>query len=344
VTVQKDILDLLRELQTVYQMSVLLITHDLGVVKYMADHVLVMKQGEIVESGNAKSLLSNPQVDYTKQLINSHPSGNPVTLAQPIEELPTLLSTHPLGVKFPLSKPLFGRCKDFFHALKQVNIDLKEGTTLGVLGESGSGKSTLALAILRLIESCGDINFDGQKISELDSKSFNPFRRSLQIVFQDPFSSLSPRMSIKQIISEGLHLQGDTDQAEIDTKVIDIMEEVDLDPDMQHRYPHEFSGGQRQRIAIARALILNPRILFLDEPTSALDRAVQMQVIELLRKLQQERQLSYIFISHDIHVVKALSHQIIVIKDGDIVEQGLADVVLNSPSHPYTQKLLTATL
>jgi len=344
VTVQKDILDLLRELQAIYQMSVLLITHDLGVVKYMADHVLVMKQGEIIESGDAKSLLSNPQEDYTKQLINSHPSGNPVTLAHPIEELSTLLSTHHLGVKFPLSKPLFGRCKEFFHALKQVDIDLKKGTTLGVLGESGSGKSTLALAILRLIESSGDIHLDGKKVSELDGKSFNAFRRSMQIVFQDPFSSLSPRMSIKQIISEGLHLQGNLDQVDIDTKVINIMEEVDLDPEMQHRYPHEFSGGQRQRIAIARALILNPRMLFLDEPTSALDRAVQMQVIELLRKLQQERQLSYIFISHDIHVVKALSHQIIVIKDGDIVEQGLADVVLNSPSHPYTQKLLTATL
>lgn len=344
VTVQKDILDLLRDLQDQYQMSVLLITHDLGVVKYMADEVYVMRQGEIIESGKVSTLLTHPQKDYTKQLINSHPSGNPVSLPLAMEALPTLLSTHDLSVKFPLSKPLFGRCHDYFHALKDININLNEGTTLGVLGESGSGKSTLALAILRLIESSGTISFNNQVISTLNEKAFNPYRRAMQIVFQDPFSSLSPRMSIKQIISEGLHLRGKLSQQDIDTQVNDIMTEVNLDPEMQHRYPHEFSGGQRQRIAIARALILNPRLLFLDEPTSALDRAVQMQVIELLRKLQKERQLSYIFISHDIHVIKALSHQIIVIKEGQIIEQGSADSVLNRPQHHYTQKLLNATL
>lgn len=344
VTVQKDILDLITELQATYQMSVLLITHDLGVVQYMADHVLVMNKGEIVEEGNVNHILKHPQNEYTQQLVNSHPSGNPVTLPDSIEQLPILLSAENLSVKFPLSKPLFGRCKSFFHALNQVTIQLRKGTTLGVLGESGSGKSTLALAILRLIQADGSIKFDRNEISHLNESEFNAYRRQMQIVFQDPFSSLSPRMSVKQIISEGLHLQGNLSKIEIEQKVSVIMKEVGLEPSMQHRYPHEFSGGQRQRIAIARALVLDPRLLFLDEPTSALDRTVQMQIIHLLRKLQQERQLSYLFISHDIHVVKALSHQIIVIKEGCIVEHGDAATVLSSPSHPYTKKLLEATL
>jgi microcin C transport system ATP-binding protein len=344
VTVQKDILDLLRELQTIYQMSVLLITHDLGVVKYMADHVLVMNKGEIIEEGCVDDILQHPKNEYTQQLVNSHPSGDPVTLPAVISDLPLLLSTQELNVKFPLSKPLFGRCKSFFYALHNVSMSLRKGTTHGVLGESGSGKSTLALAILRLIQSDGSIQFDNNEVSTLDEKTFNAYRREMQIVFQDPFSSLSPRMSVKQIISEGLHLQGDLTEEVIDQKVSAIILEVGLDPTMLHRYPHEFSGGQRQRIAIARALVLDPRLLFLDEPTSALDRTVQMQVINLLRKLQKERQLSYIFISHDIHVVKALSHDIIVIKDGEIVEYGNANQLLSNPSHAYTKKLLEATL
>jgi len=344
VTVQKDILDLIKELQAEYQMSVLLITHDLGVVSYMADHVLVMNKGEIVEEGKVNDILLHPQNEYTQQLVNSHPSGAPVELPKAIEELPTLLAVQNLSVKFPLSKPLFGQCKSFFHALNQVGTSLREGTTLGVLGESGSGKSTLALAILRLIQSDGSIQFGDKEISTLNEKDFNAYRRKMQIVFQDPFSSLSPRMSVKQIISEGLYLQGNLTEEDIDQKVSAIIQEVDLDPYMLHRYPHEFSGGQRQRIAIARALVLDPRLLLLDEPTSALDRTVQMQVINLLRKLQKERQLSYIFISHDIHVVKALSHEIIVIKEGDIVEYGSAHQLLTNPSHAYTRKLLEATL
>ena len=344
VTVQKEILDLLRELQQQYHMSILLITHDLGVVKYLADKVLVMQDGEIVERGDTDGILNNPKHDYTRLLMESYPKGAAVPLCETISQCPAVVSTTDLHVKFNASKPLFGTCKDFFHALKGINVQLNEGSTLGVLGESGSGKSTLALAILRLIKSSGTIELDGHTISHLSEKELRPLRSSMQVVFQDPFSSLSPRMSVKQIISEGLHLQGNLSDAVIDQQVDDIMLEVDLDPATKHRYPHEFSGGQRQRIAIARAFILNPRLVFLDEPTSALDRAVQMQVIELLRKLQEERKLSYVFISHDIHVIKAISHSVMVIKNGEVVEYGKAGDVLQYPSHPYTQKLLAATL
>ena len=352
VTVQKEILDLLKELQREYKMSILLITHDLGVVKYLADQVFVMQQGEIVEQGNTCDVLNNPQNDYTKLLMDSCPKGEPVELKA--NDCPVVVETKHLNVIYNKNKPLFGKCKDFFLALEDINFKLQEGRTLGVLGESGSGKSTLALAIFKLIESKGVIELDGCDISKLNEKQVRPFRSSMQVVFQDPFSSLSPRMSVKQIISEGLHLQNlsaknDASKTklsddDIDKMVNDIMQEVGLSPDTKHRYPHEFSGGQRQRIAIARAFILNPRLVFLDEPTSALDRAVQMQVINLLRKLQAGRKLSYIFISHDIHVVKAMSHEVMVIKNGQIVEHGNAKRVLDNPEHPYTQKLLKATL
>ena len=344
VTVQKEILDLLKELQAQYNMSILLITHDLGVVNYMADRVLVMNQGEIVERGETTRVLENPQHDYTKLLINCHPSGGPITLEQPIEQLATLMSTRSLNVKFPKRKPLFGRCKDFFHALRSIDIALPQGSSLGIVGESGSGKSTLALAMLRLIASEGDIFLEDKGIHDFNEKQMRALRCDAQIVFQDPFSSLSPRMCIRQIISEGLLLHDSLSKEEVTQKVNDIMYEVGLDPDTKDRYPHEFSGGQRQRIAIARALILNPKVVFLDEPTSALDRVVQMQVIELLRTLQKERHLSYVFISHDIEVVKAISHQVIVLNQGEIVEHGDASTVLETPSHSYTQKLLAATL
>ncbi|MGH1485484.1 MAG: ABC transporter ATP-binding protein [Cellvibrionaceae bacterium] len=345
VTVQKEILDLLKELQQTYKMSILLITHDLGVVNYAADRVLVMNKGEIIERGETKSVFQQPKEDYTKLLINSQPSGSPVSLDKDSLQQPKIvMAAESLCVNFPISKPLFGKCKHFFHALKEIDLQLTEGSTLGIVGESGSGKSTLAFAMLRLLGSQGKIVLDGQAICELNQKQLRPLRCAMQVVFQDPFASLSPRMSIKQIISEGLHLHESLTAEQIEQKVNDIMHEVGLDPTSKHRYPHEFSGGQRQRIAIARALILNPRILFLDEPTSALDRAVQMQVIELLRKLQAERKLTYVFISHDIHVIKALSHNIIVMKQGEIVERGNADDVLQKPSHPYTQQLLSATL
>jgi microcin C transport system ATP-binding protein len=344
VTVQKEILDLLKELQEQFHMSILLITHDLGVVKYLADEVLVMQKGEIVERGETHSILNNPQNAYTQLLMNSYPKGKAVDLGSSIDKCPVIVSTDKLNVRFDIERPLFGKCKHFFHALKDLSFELHEGSTLGVLGESGSGKSTLALAILRLIRSSGEIQLNGQIISGLSEKKLRPLRSAMQVVFQDPFSSLSPRLSAKQIISEGLHLQGNLSKETIDNKVDDIMVEVGLGPETKHRYPHEFSGGQRQRIAIARAFILNPKLVFLDEPTSALDRAVQMQIITLLRKLQKERKLSYVFISHDIHVIKAISHNIMVVKNGEVVEYGPADKVLEKPSHPYTQKLLKATL
>jgi microcin C transport system ATP-binding protein len=344
VTVQKDILDLLKQLQHEFKMSILLITHDLGVVNYTADRVLVMHQGNIIEQAETKALLNNPQEDYTRLLINSRPSGNPVELPAPIDELKPIMATVALSVLFPKQKPLFGRCIDFFQALNDINIQLKEGTTLGIVGESGSGKSTLAFAMLRLLSSKGEIFLEEQNIAHLNEKELRPLRRHIQVIFQDPFASLSPRMSILQIISEGLALHFSLTNDEIEKRVIDIMQETGLDPETRHRYPHEFSGGQRQRIAIARALVLNPKVLFLDEPTSALDRAVQVQIIALLRGLQQKRNLSYIFISHDIAVIKAISHQIIVLKDGEIVESGDTKQLLEHPQHPYTQNLLAATL
>ena len=348
VTIQKEILDLLKELQKEFKMNILLITHDLGVVKYSADRVLVMQQGEIVESGTVNTLFSKPEHPYTKQLINNQPSGRAVELPGAIQELSDIMSTQSLCVSFPKSKPLFGRCKDFFHALKNIDITVAKGSTLGIVGESGSGKSTLALAMLKLIPSSGNINIENTSLNNLNEKEIRPLRSDMQIVFQDPFASLSPRMSIDQIISEGLvlhsKLDGRLDDKAISKKVTDIMNEVGLDPTTRHRYPHEFSGGQRQRIAIARALVLNPKILFLDEPTSALDRTVQMQVINLLRELQLTRGISYVFISHDVHVIKALSHQIAVMKEGEIVEFGDTESVLNKPQHAYTQSLLSATL
>ncbi|MGH1440664.1 MAG: ABC transporter ATP-binding protein [Cellvibrionaceae bacterium] len=348
VTIQKDILDLLKELQQKFKMNILLITHDLGVVKYIADRVLVMQNGQIVESNDTNALFSKPENAYTQALIHNKPGGEAATLKKALDDLPSVMCTKSLSVGFPTKKPLFGRCKDFFKALDNIDIQVITGSTLGIVGESGSGKSTLALAMLNLLQSScaisGKIQLGDIVINTLKEKEIRPLREKMQIVFQDPFASLSPRMSIEQIISEGLKLHSDLNKEHISKKVIEIMREVDLDPDTRHRYPHEFSGGQRQRIAIARALVLNPSILFLDEPTSALDRTVQMQVITLLRRLQESRGLSYIFISHDVHVIKALSHQIAVMKSGKIVEFGDTKQVLNTPQHPYTQTLLSSTL
>ncbi len=344
VTIQKEILDLLKELQQQYKMSILFITHDLGVVRYIADKVIVMRDGQIVERNETQALYEQPQNDYTQLLIDSHPSGDPVALECPKEGQLPIVETQSLCVSFPVYKPLFGRCKHFFHALKSINIKLDEGSTLGVVGESGSGKSTLAYAMMRLLPSNGHILLEGSPIENLTPKEMCSVRRDLQIVFQDPFASLSPRMSIQQIISEGLTLHFSLSKQETERQVIEIMKEVDLDPETRHRYPHEFSGGQRQRISIARALVLNPKVLFLDEPTSALDLAVQAQVIDLLRRLQEKRKLSYIFISHDMQVIKAISHNIVVMKGGDIVEFGNSKQIFAQPSHPYTKTLLEATL
>lgn len=345
LTVQKEIMDLLIELKSDEQMSILIITHDLGVVRYIADRILVMKAGEIVEENNTDLLFRQPQHNYTKLLLNSRPSGSPIELGQPLKQLPSILSIENLDVQYAIDKPLFGKPKKIFHGLKSATLEVPVGSTLGIVGESGSGKSTLALAMLRLVHSSGIIHFSGQAIHQLKDTELKPLRKKIQIVFQDPFASLSPRSCVQEIISEGLRLHEPTlSKTEIEKRVMDIMLEVGLDPDARHHYPHEFSGGQRQRIAIARVLILNPKVVFLDEPTSALDYAVQARIINLLRHLQKERNLTYVLISHDINIIKVLSHQIVVLSEGKIIEQNTTDSVLKNPQHPYTQKLLAATL
>ncbi len=342
VTVQREILNLLMTLQAKLDMALLLITHDLGVVKHFADRVAVLYDGCLVEQAPTTTLFNSPQQAYTRELLQSEPSGHPISVKTDTGH--TRLRTEALSVSFPLNKPLFRKPDKFLHAVKAASISVPAGTTLGIVGESGSGKSTLALAILRLISSQGSIRLDEHELQGLGEKEIRPLRKSMQIVFQDPFSSLSPRMTVSEIIAEGLSLHSPMPEAGIDAKVVEVMREVDLDPDTRHRYPHEFSGGQRQRIAIARALILDPELVFLDEPTSALDRAVQVQVVNLLRRLQRERGITYIFISHDLKVVKALSHTIAVMRKGEIVEYGPAENVFQRPTQAYTRELLEATL
>lgn len=339
VTVQRQILQLLKDLQRSNKMALILITHDLEMVRHYSDHVCVMRHGEIVEANTCATLFSAPTHSYTRELLDSRPKGLPKPYNPKAE---TLLSIKGLSVKFPLHKPLFRAPSKFLHALKPVDICIKEGSTLGIVGESGSGKSTLAMAMLRLQSSEGEINYRHIALNKLNQKQLRPYRKKIQVVFQDPFASLSPRMSVSAIIAEGLTLHEKLSVEDQDKRVIDIMHTVEMDPETRHRYPHEFSGGQRQRIAIARALILKPEVIVLDEPTSALDRAVQVQVIDLLRRLQNQFQLTYIFISHDLEVIKALSHKVIVMRAGEIVEQGDCRQVLESPQHEYTRALLEA--
>ena len=341
VTVQKQILDLIQDLKRESKMAVLLISHDLGVVKRYSDKIAVMQHGRIVEQASPHSIFESPQHPYTQELISADPKGSPLKK----EGNHTLcLSAKNLTVKFPLNKPLFRKTSQWLMAVNNLSMQVKTGETLGIIGESGSGKSTLAMALLKLQKSEGAITFEGTSIESLSSQQMRPYRQALQVVFQDPFASLSPRMTIAQLIAEGLVVFKDSLDGSIDDAVDRALTEVGLDLDMKHRYPHEFSGGQRQRIAIARALVLKPRLIVLDEPTSALDRAVQAQVIDLLRSLQDKYGLSYIFISHDLKVVKALSHDIIVMKDGEIVEQGPTKMILEAPKNPYTQALLEAAL
>lgn len=342
VTIQRQILELLREIQVKFNMALLLITHDLGVVKHFADRVLVMYQGCLIEQAPTIQLFNSPREPYTRELLLSEPSGKPAEAHE--RSMKTKLATQNLSVAFPLHKPLFGKPRKFLHAVKNATIDVRSGTTLGIVGESGSGKSTLALAILRLISSEGSIRLDNHELQGLRENDIRPLRKSMQIVFQDPFASLSPRMTVSEIIAEGLRLHSFLTETQVGERVEQVLQEVDLDPTSRHRYPHEFSGGQRQRIAIARALILDPEIIFLDEPTSALDRAVQVQVVNLLRRLQRERGLTYIFISHDLKVVKALSHTVAVMRKGEIVEYGPSDKIFNHPQQDYTRELLAATL
>ena len=343
VTIQLQILDLLAELQQKLGMALLLITHDLGIVRRMADRVAVMKDGAIVEQGSNSAVFETPSHAYTKMLLAAEPKGHPVR--DPNEQPEEILSADDLKVWFPIKRGVFRRTVGHVKAVDGVSVSVRAGRTLGVVGESGSGKSTLGLALLRLIKSDGPIVYMGENIDRLGFRDMRPKRKEMQIVFQDPYGSLSPRLSVGQIIEEGLLVHGQVgDYHQRRQLIADALTEVGLEPEMQDRYPHEFSGGQRQRIAIARVIILKPRFIVLDEPTSALDMSVQAQVTELLRDLQQKHDLAYLFISHDLKVVRALSDDVVVMQDGLVVEQGPADDLFDNPKTEYTQTLLNAAL
>ena len=338
VTVQKEIIELLQRLQQELGMAILLISHDLGLVKHMADNICVMKDGRIIESQQTDQLFAEPIQQYTQALLHAEPSGEPV---QTNSNHSTLIAKD-ITVAYPLSKQKLWQKQPYFTALAPMSLKLKAGQTLGIVGESGSGKSTLAMALLRLIQSQGQILYKDQDLNSLPENAIKPYRKDIQVVFQDPFGSLSPRLSIADIISEGLKVHTQLSKQAIEQSLINTLKDVGLDPGIRHRYPHECSGGQRQRIAIARAIILQPKILILDEPTSALDRSIQVQIIELLKTLQLKRQLSYLFISHDLKVVKAICHDIIVLKEGRIVERGSNQAIFGKPQQSYTQHLLAA--
>ena len=336
VSVQGQIIELLKELKKELNMSMLFISHNLGIVKKLADKVAVMRDGQIVEFNNKQRIFLRPQHEYTQTLLNSQPSGEPV----PLPDTPgILLNVNHLDVEVVTQKRLFSSKKK--KIVDNIGFAVHQGETVGIVGESGSGKSTTALAILRLIKSKGDILFDSHPIQNLSGKKLLPFRSRIQVVFQDPFSSLNPRFNVEQIISEGLMTHKKLTKTEREQAVIDIMLEVGLDPEMRFRYPNEFSGGQRQRIAIARALILQPELLILDEPTSSLDHTIQKQIINLLKSLQEKHHLSYLFISHDLALVYSICHQIVVMKDGKIVEQGSREKVFYTPESEYTKVLLS---
>ena len=340
VTIQAQILDLLLKLKAEFNMAMLLITHDLGIVRKMADRVCVMNNGEIVERGHTRALFAKPQHPYTKHLIASEPKGSP-----PPEDAKakTILEAKDLRVWFPIKRGFLRHTVGHIKAVDGIDLTVKEGQTLGVVGESGSGKTTLGLALLRLVSSEGPIVYLGDRIDGYDSKRMRPLRRHMQIVFQDPYGSLSPRFSVGQIIEEGLSIQAPgLSHAERDARVARALKEVGLDPALRDRYPHEFSGGQRQRIAIARALVLEPKFLILDEPTSALDVSVQAQIVDLLRELQRRHKLAYLFISHDLKVIRALANSIIVLRHGKVVEQGPSQTVFAHPKTDYTKALLAA--
>jgi microcin C transport system ATP-binding protein len=339
VTVQLKILELLKSLQARLGMSLLLISHDLNLVRRVAQRVCVMRGGEIVEQADCRTLFRHPQHPYSRLLIEAEPDGIPAVCTHDYN----LLTVDDLKVWFALPKPLFSRTREYIKAVDGISLELQRGKTLGIVGESGSGKSTLGQAILRLVNSDGAIRFGNKELSLYSQDKMRPLRRQMQVVFQDPFGSLSPRMSVGQIVAEGLNTHRIGTQAEREAAVIRVLEEVGLDPQTRHRYPHEFSGGQRQRISIARALVLEPALILLDEPTSALDRTVQKQIVALLRDLQIRHGLTYLFISHDLAVVKALAHDLIVIKDGKVVEQGPAQQIFDAPQQTYTRELLNAS-
>ncbi|MDO5658354.1 MAG: ABC transporter ATP-binding protein [Paracoccus sp. (in: a-proteobacteria)] len=339
VTIQAQILDLLAELKASEGLSMLFISHDLGIVRRIADRVCVMKDGQIVEQGPVAQIFANPQHAYTRKLLGAEPKG----LAEPVApDAPEIVATRDLRVWFPIKRGFLRRTVGHIKAVNGATVSVRAGETLGIVGESGSGKTTLALAIMRLIESEGPILYLGQDISAWTAKRLRRLRRDMQIVFQDPFGSLSPRMTVEQIIAEGLGVHGVDKGRNRREMVAEIMAEVGLAPEMMHRYPHEFSGGQRQRIAIARAMILRPRVVVLDEPTSALDMTVQVQIVELLRGLQRKHGLAFLFISHDLRVVRAMSHKIMVMRAGDVIEQGETAQIFDAPQTEYTRALMDA--
>jgi microcin C transport system ATP-binding protein len=340
VTIQAQILKLLKELQARLGMALLLITHDLGIVRKMASRVCVMTKGEIVEQGPVAQIFDHPQHAYTRHLLAAEPKGRPVAAAA---DAPPIMTGSDIKVWFPIKAGVLRQVVDHVKAVDGISLNVREGHTVGVVGESGSGKTTLGLALLRLTQSRGKIRFDGKEIDGLSSREVRPLRREMQIVFQDPFGSLSPRLSVGQIVAEGLKVHRiATGEAEREAMIVAALEEVGIDPEARHRYPHEFSGGQRQRIAIARAMILKPKFVVLDEPTSALDMSVQAQIVDLLRELQQRHRLTYMFISHDLRVVRALADEVMVLKDGKVMEQGSAAQIFERPQHPYTRALMAA--
>ncbi|WP_086993605.1 ABC transporter ATP-binding protein [Rhizobium sullae] len=340
VTVQAQILDLLRKLKGEHGMSLLFITHDLGIVRKFADRVCVMTKGKIVETGAVEEVFSNPKHDYTRHLLAAEPRGDP-PLADPSK--PVVMEGSDIRVWFPIKAGLMRRVVDHVKAVDGIDLSLRAGQTLGVVGESGSGKTTLGLALTRLISSKGRISFVGRDIADYSFTEMRPLRNQLQVVFQDPYGSLSPRMSVGDIIAEGLKVhERSLSHEDRDQRVCWALEEVGLDPLTRWRYPHEFSGGQRQRIAIARAMVLKPRFVMLDEPTSALDMSVQAQVVDLLRDLQKKHDLAYLFISHDLKVVKALANDVIVMRFGKVVEQGSSAEIFRAPKHDYTKALMAA--
>ena len=341
VTIQSQILKLLKDLQKKYGMAIMLITHDLTVVRKTSDRICVMRYGKIVERGNTEEVFSNPQHEYTKHLINSEPSGEPDPFDATKKDY--IMEGQKCTVKFTLNKGnFFNQKKSELIAVNTVDIKTRYGETIGIVGESGSGKTTLGMSLIKLQElTSGRVSFEGNEIQDYNTQQMKPLRPQMQIVFQDPFSSLNPRHTVKQIIGEGLDInKSDMNKKDKDVLIKKTLNEVNLEENMLHRFPHEFSGGQRQRIAIARAIIMNPNFILLDEPTSALDLSIQAQIIELLRTLRRNHNLSYIFISHNLKVIRSLCHYILVMKDGKVIEEGITKQVLDNPINEYTKELV----
>jgi len=349
VTIQKQVIELLQKLQKEAKLAILFISHDLNLVRHLADDVVVMYQGRSIECQPSQALFANPLQDYTRELLRSTELEPP----KPPPTQTTIMRTEQLKVWFPIKRGLLQRVVDHVKAVEPINLELAAGYTYGIVGESGSGKTTLGMSLIRLIDSEGLITYQGQNINAFDRKQLRPLRRELQVVFQDPYASLSPRMNIAQILAEGLWIHGEQlgmpsqrsqAQAWIDQRILQVLEQVELAPAMLERHPHEFSGGQRQRIAVARAMILEPKLVVLDEPTSALDRTIQRQLVELLLKIQQDTQVTYVFISHDLTVVRAMSHYTYVMQNGVVVERGSTEALFQNPQHAYTQELLQSAL